>query len=318
MKRPTIIFVCFGFIFLVVASARAQAEAYTKDVTYKTCELDSAFSSQVIAKEQVKQRIFDELADISEDWSKKYKSFTFSRESGIPMFSCLINIEAVEEKRDDGSLYYKAEAKTQLAKVLENIGLLKDGEYPITDIIANRAVANQALREIEQIKAEVAASGNKDDKQATYDGAVNRLHAADWYEKASLSLFSEEFDQAIDAYTKAIEYNPRLVIAYQKRAGLYHRHLKDDAKAATDIWRASRVYYDRGIDSLHSKNYQECLENLDNSIKLYTKDAEAHYHRAACKIGLGNPDKVKEDFVTAAKLGHKEAQALLTRKGIPW
>lgn len=315
MKEFFTVCTCIGLILFSISSAQAEPQTYTKDITYQACELDNAFSSRVIAKEKVKQRIFDELADTAEDWSKEYK-FEFSRESGIPMFSCLIKIETVKEEWNDPALHYEAETKSDLGAVLQSIGTIRDEKFPTTDIAANRTAANHALKEIEQIKAEVASSGNKDGKQAAYDKAVSRLHAADWYEKASFSLFGKEFDQAIEGYTKAIEYDPLLVTAYQKRASLYHTHLKDTEKVILDAMRISRIYFNRGIDDYQSKKFRECISNLDNSIKWNIRDAEAYYQRAACKIGSGDQGGVQEDFVEAAKLGHEQSKKLLTARGI--
>ena len=118
------VFTCIGLIFLMLSSAYSASQTYTQDVTYRSCALDNALSSQVIAKEQVKQKLLGELGDTAEDWSKKYK-FEFSRDSAIPVVSCLVEIETVEERQDGPDLYYKARTESDLATVLQSIGAIE-------------------------------------------------------------------------------------------------------------------------------------------------------------------------------------------------
>jgi len=316
MKQLTTILVCFALVVFSSSSADGQATAYTKKVTYETCELDNGFTSQVIAREMAKEMILNRLADRSESMAELYK-FPFSRDFGIPMFACLTDIKAVKEKPVKGGYYYKARTSTDLGALLQRIGEFWEKTYPTPDIVANRESAVQALGEIEQIKAEVS-SGDKAGKKAAYLAAVNRLHAADWYEKASFAQFEAEFDQAIDAYTKALEHNPELAGAYQSRGRLYMSHLGDNEKAVADLDRAIRLYYRDAIDRKEAASYQECVTGLDIVLGINKNSPDAYYHRGVCHVGVGKQTKAKDDFVEAAKLGHKDAQTLLTSKGIEW
>jgi tetratricopeptide (TPR) repeat protein len=315
------------------AKRRAKS-VYAKKITYKAGELDNEFSSKVIAREQAKQAIFEQMADTVGKWSKQGKKKSSkqgkkekstkqldslpSREVLIAMFSCLVRTETVKDKWRNNRLSYKAEAKPKLREMMKLIGTLADQKGPTEDLIANRASAIRTLEEIERIGAEVASSSDREGQQAAYDMAVKRLHATDWYERASTSMLVEEYDQAIDGYTKAIEYDPELLNAYVMRGRLYHRHLKDNKKALLDFLRVSRAHYNRGVESYQSKDYRECVKSLDESVKYSARDAEAYYQRAVCKIASGDQDTVKEDLVTAAKLGHGAAQKVLSAKGIEW
>jgi hypothetical protein len=109
-----------------------------------------------------------------------------------------------------------------------------------------------------------------------------------------------------------------LVAAYQKRASLYHTHLKDKEKVALELVRISRIYYNLGIDSYKAEAYQQCTDHLDSSIRWFRNDSETFYQRAICKIGSGNQSGAKDDFIAAARLGHQEAQKLLSAKQISY
>ena len=317
MKQLITILVCLGLVFFSFSSAHAQAITYTKEVTYQAGELDNEFSSRVIAKAQVKQMILDDLADAAEKMSKAY-DFPFYRGYGIPLFSCLIKIETVKETWKNRNLYYKAKTKTNLGNVLGDLRKFTDKKNTTAQISDNRETAKKALSEIEQINADVASSGDISGKQDAYNIAVNRLHATDWYEIARFSGFAGESQQAIDAYSKVIEYDPKRAVAYVNRGTLYLSFQKDKQLAVADFYKANQLYFNKAVDNGKAKNYQGCVANLDDALMLNPEDADAYFQRAYCNYGLGRQDKAKEDFKEAARLGHKKAQELLTAKGIKW
>jgi tetratricopeptide (TPR) repeat protein len=81
---------------------------------------------------------------------------------------------------------------------------------------------------------------------------------------------------------------------------------------------AVRAYNNDARDHMESKEFGECIEDIEAALSLNAEYSNGYYQRAMCHIGLGRPKKAKNDFIRAAQLGHKKAQDLLTAKGIAW
>jgi len=317
MKQLITALVCLGLVIFSFSSAYAAARTFTGAYTHKAGPLDNEFTSRVIAKAEAKNLILEEMAKIANN-KLKALGFPVIPDYSISMLSCLTKIDTVNEKWDNHSFYYKARVKTNIDNVLLDFKKIAETKFPIVDILASRAAATEELQKIKQINANLDSSSDQESQQEIYSQAVNRLHATDLFEAARFLVFAGDSQKAIDKYTKAIEYDPTMGIAYHNRGALYLGFKKDKQLAGADFSKANQLYFNKAIDNRKAKNYMGCVANLDGALLLNPKDADAYFQRAYCNIGLGRQDKTKEDFQKAAKLGHKKAQELLTAKGIEW
>jgi tetratricopeptide (TPR) repeat protein len=163
-----------------------------------------------------------------------------------------------------------------------------------------------------------AASDQPAYQNQRYLDAVNRLAAADRYEEARYHELVGQPQKAIGAYTEAIEFLPGLATAYWNRGRLYLSHLKDKTKAASDFNAALQVYSSNADNHMKSGEYQECIDDIESALALNADFAKAYYQRAACRIGLGEQDGAREDFIRAARLGDQGARDILVAKGVAW
>lgn len=60
--------------------------------------------------------------------------------------------------------------------------------------------------------------------------------------------------------------------------------------------------YSKGVHAYFDGNYSEALESLNGAIKLETTDPRAYYFRGLTHFEMGDIDKAKQDFVTAAEM----------------
>lgn len=94
------------------------------------------------------------------------------------------------------------------------------------------------------------------------------------------------FEAAIENYTKAIEFDPQYVEAYERRA-MTHRARGDHAAAIADFTKAieadseyaQQPYYERGVSQLDNRNYDAAIADFTKAIELDSYYAEAYYNR---------------------------------------
>lgn len=312
MKHFIAFVVCVGLVLGSFPSALGESRLFTGKHTYEASPLDNEFSSRVIARAHAKNAILDKMGPRAEALLKRW-GFPYNEGYTKSMMSCMTKVKTVKEKQRGSKYSSEVRTKANISKILQDLGTFDRQNIPREDIFANRAVAAEALKEIEEIRKS-ADTGN----QAAYDGAVKKLHATDWYEQARYAGFVRDYDEAFEAYSKTIEFNPKFAGSYYYRGLIYRSHLKKPEEAAEDLETATELFLKYAVAQRDLKAYDRCVGGLDILIRIDTASPEAYYERATCYTGKEQHDRAKGDFRRAARLGHGEAQKLLMEKGIEW
>ena len=111
--------------------------------------------------------------------------------------------------------------------------------------------------------------------------------AASWIERGDSLEQQKVYDEAVKAYTKAIELNPGAAQAYLKRG-------------------AARF-------AAKKTNCTEALDDLSRAIRLDPKNAEAYYQRGIVNYYLINNEQGRKDMEAAPALGHAGAREWLAK-----
>ena len=298
--------------------------------TYRLAKLDNDLTSRAIAWEKIKGSLVDDLIDRITTEAKASSGGVSKKiygESGgiayelLPdrediqvILPSLILVEKTGEDLQKGILILKAKTQFTFGRIVPMIVAIRNEPTAYSEISGVRGMATDAMKEIVQIQAAAAGSGQKGSLNQRYTDAVNRLIAADKLEKGRYFALHGQTQEAVDAYTRALEALPGLAIAYRNRGGI-HLHLEQYAKAMEDFLKA---YTSDAIDHTESRNFQACIDDTDAALKLFEDYATAYYQRAVCRFGLGQQAGAMDDFKRAAQLGENRAQSLLTSRNIKW
>src|SRR5687767_4030321 len=118
---------------------------------------------------------------------------------------------------------------------------------------------------------------NKDSAQAFYNRGMQKVNAGD-------------FVEAVQFFTKAIQFDSTMVMAYLNR-GHAKNKLLDFKGAITDYNRAIKLknltweesyeaYFNRGLALASLENMRSALSNFDHAIRLNPQYADAYYNRS--------------------------------------
>jgi len=135
-----------------------------------------------------------------------------------------------------------------------------------------------------------AAPETKTEAAQTYNRNIDKVSATEWLERGYEFANSDNFADAVNAFSKAIELSPQLTNAYYNRG---------------------RVYDGLG-------NYQQAIKDFNKVIELSPQFADAYNYRGIVYFRLGNNQKGFDDVKIAARLGLKMAQDFLSSNGIEW
>ena len=125
--------------------------------------------------------------------------------------------------------------------------------------------------------------------------------------------------QALEAYTSAIESDPRNAEAYARRSFVYIV-LDDLTSAAADLRLAEKLEPGLPVTSLHRGMIYDALDSHDEAILEYTRAIEldpsmtdAHISRAGVYLEIGDAESALDDLRTAGRLEPENAELFLVR-----
>ena len=161
-----------------------------------------------------------------------------------------------------------------------------------------------------------------------FDGFA-RLNAHDktWTEpdtgglkKRAFELYQKgDYDNAIAAYTKAIEHKPDDAEAYYNRGFLYaekgeYDHAIEDYDKVIELYpKYADAYYNRGISYGEKGEYDRAIEDYDKAIALNPKDANTYCNRGITYARKGENDRAIADYAMAIVLNPNFADAYYNR-----
>ncbi len=132
-----------------------------------------------------------------------------------------------------------------------------------------------------------------------------------------------KLDEAISAFSKAVNRSPELAQAYQLRGNAF-KELGDYTAALEDYSRALVLAPDaywfnrRGLTYEEMKNFEAAAADYTRAIELDPKWAVAYNNRGFARFHLRNYAGAKEDFETAIKLDPSAPTPYVNLAGLYW
>ena len=269
-------------IFLFAGLSHAEKVTFVKEYTYQASELDSKASCRTISLEMVKRLLLEELGTylISET---EVKDFKLTKDQVTTYSAGIVLAEIVEDKWDGKTYWLKAKVLANPKEAAKALKKIMDDQFKVRELEDTRKKTEELTKEVERLKLELAKSEAQKKEpskkvQQEYKTAIQGLTAIEWFDKGvNLVVTGERNKEAIEAFSKAIELDPKSSLAYVGRGNAY----------------------------IKLKNYQQAIEDYTKAIEIDPKNAEAYVRRGVAYEDIGNSQKANEDRKTAVRLGIK-------------
>ncbi len=169
----------------------------------------------------------------------------------------------------------------KLTKIKYSDELLKEDEKLYRKLAKHKIVVENAEDE-----------EDGDDKEKPVEGndVIEGRDDFDWLKTGYEAFDDKKWDEALNAFNKAIKINPQNMEAYFYRGNVY--------------------------DELG--DYKTAIVNYNRAIKLNPIYIDAYLYRGFAYNNLGQLKKAMADIKKAAKLGNQFAQTFLIKKGMKW
>ena len=135
-----------------------------------------------------------------------------------------------------------------------------------------------------------------------------------WSEKGRVCILSEDTLGALDAFTKASEYD-RTNPAAWSALGVTNLMLDREEEAYVQLTQAINLgskwagdYTNRGIIHYHRHNYRGALSDYDHAVQLAPNDADSYYNRGIMRREVGDYNQALEDLTKAIALAPERTE----------
>ncbi|ELS04003.1 ABC-type branched-chain amino acid transport system, periplasmic component [Xenococcus sp. PCC 7305] len=151
---------------------------------------------------------------------------------------------------------------------------------------------------------------------------TTELETTEEYLDRGISLSEQdEFEEAIAAYTQAIQLDPTNALAYYNR-GLAFYHLRNQTAALEDFTKTIELrpdvaipYRKRGLISLYLANYDSAIADFGQAATMTPDDPNVHLGKAAAHMLQGDVAEAMTSFDRAIELDSNFAIAYFLRGG---
>ena len=187
---------------------------------------------------------------------------------------------------------------------LSDLVVLPDKGMPITEWVPEskgwRSVVEGIRKTIVKMQSQADPSSGASDKEQCADLAVQH---------GSLLMVLGQIDRAIEAYSRALELNPRDAEAYNNRGIAYHRKREVD-QAIEDYSKVMELnpglaiaYNNRGVAHNSKGKVDGAIEDYNIAIGLNPDFVDAYYNRGEVWLRRREWEKAKADLITAKSRG---------------
>lgn len=228
MKRTLILILLL--IFIIPTYANSESKIFVKEYTYQASEIDSKSSSRVIAIEQVKRLVLEEIGTyiISETRIKNYKLI---KDEIITFTAGSIKMNIIDEKWDGHNYWLRASVTADPDDVARSVEeIIKIHQLGVI-LKANNERELIILNDINNLKNRSQTLKISKSNKEQYQKLINKLTAAESFQNGLNLQKSENYAQSIKMYDQAIKLNPNNIYYLQRASafmGLSSNNWKDE------------------------------------------------------------------------------------------
>jgi len=152
---------------------------------------------------------------------------------------------------------------------------------------------------------------------------AHSVSSEDWYEKGVHSLNSERYEEAIMAFSKAIEMNPKHADAYANRGGIwyykeqYEKAIADYTKALAINPQSAEYYNNRGAAWFQLGAFSRAIEDFSSTLNIDRTYVNAYVNRGVALFQMGDHDKAIRDYNDALEI-FPDNEVAYTNRGNAW
>ena len=316
--KKTMPLIIAALLFASFSPAIAETKTFIKEYTYQASEADSKQTSRILALEQVKRLLLEELGTyiVSETVVQDYQ---LTSDQITVLAAGIVKTEIVQEEWDGRKYWLRAKMSTDPEKIANSIGAVTTGTQKTQLLIEETDETIKTLEEIRKLRQEIdntKSISEKKRKTKKYEKLVGKFERLQKTETAKTdamlssvqAITTGNWEKVIDLYKKIIESDPQYFQAYSiivngyillqnpKEAQIFAN------KAIKTFPKDGRSYTLQGQAFKIMGNYQAAANAYTKAIKFGNAESRYYMDRGEIYTKLTEYKKAIDDFDVAIDL----------------
>ena len=276
-------------------TAFAEVRTFEKEYTYQASEIDSKVTSRAIAVEQVKRLVLEELGTYLMA-ETEVRDFQITKDRVVMLTAGIVQTEILNEKWDGERYYLKARIKADPREVAASLDTLRKDVQKSKELEDLKKRTDNAYKEIEKLKAELASVKTDKNKQREYAKVTNTLSATEWALKGTYA-----------------DPNLRKVYTIKGDSSIFEKYDQDKKVKSSNVGRPPEnplSFTDEDLEKYktpESKERDKKIEALTKAIALDPNLVYAYINRGNAYFDEGQYDRAIKDYSRAIALNPDDA-----------
>lgn len=302
-----------------------REKTFIKEYSYKASEMDSKYSCRIIAVNQIRSILLEEigvyveteqLLKTSEVGAKFSQDFL---ETITTVTAGITKLNVLDEKWDGETYWLKAEITVDLDSFNESLNQLINDRQKVKELEELRQELDGAKNEIFSLKEEAKKNGNNNTLQQKYVESIKLMDSKQLNIEGYERMDKKDYKGALEIYDQVIVLDPKNDQGYFQR-GNCKRELGDNNGALSDYTKAielsnpNNAFYSYANRGLLKQDMGDYIGAIDDLTKVIEANSQDHYYayikgqvyvpRGLAKVMMGDLKGALDDLNTAINKYH--------------
>lgn len=188
---------------LLTANLSAEMKTFVRDYTYQASEVDSKQSSRIIATEQVKRLLLEELGTYLESHTEVV-NYQLSKDQITTLTAGVVKTKIIEEKWDGEKYWMKAKIDADPDDVANEIEKLRSNRKKVKELEDSRKNTDDTMKDMDELRKEIASDKDNKEKITQYNEKVQSLKMIQAMANSFKALQTGKPDQAMGTFFEAM------------------------------------------------------------------------------------------------------------------
>jgi len=175
MKKTTFILTSIAFFSVFFMSvADAEMMTFVRDYTYQASEVDSKQSSRLIATEQVKRLLLEELGTYLESHTE-VTNYQLTKDQVTTLTAGVVKTKIVNEKWDGEKYWMRAKIDADPDEVAKSIDKLRNDKKKVAELAESKKKTDDTMKDMEVLRKDLESDKDNKEKIDKYNDKVRSL-----------------------------------------------------------------------------------------------------------------------------------------------
>ena len=308
--KKTVSLIIALFIFASFAPAHAEIKTFIKEYTYQASEADSKLTCRVIALEQVKRLLLEELGTYLESHTE-IVNFQLKKDQITALTAGIVQTKIREEKWDGEKYWLKAGIDADPDDVARKLNSQKQEYLKAKELEELREKLVQYQKDNENLRNELQSVKGKAKSLAIsqYKENIKSISAIDKIQEGYVYLDKWELENALLCFTEAINLSPKSEQGYFGRGltyfnmGRFSDAIKDSEKLIQMTPKKAGGYFLKSYSYQLMQKFELALTYIDKVIAIEPRESAFYANRGFLLGKLGKKKLAHKDFQRALDIG---------------